>query len=258
LTEGDGGGASITISRFSGDASAPNCLLKKARGSVALPAVVQQNDEIGRYNWQAFDGGAHRGCARLAVSVVAASPGATDMESRLVLHLTAAGAGVVSEALRYDHAGGLQLGGANPVIDGNRHFRLRSYTIATLPSAAATAGQMIYCSDLGGGGGQLNSDAANWRRVAGGGTQIVSSDAAFTLTPLVSAEWQKHTGTLTANRVITLSGTNAYPGARFHVTRTGGGAFSLDLGGLKNLATNTWAEVVFDGAVWSLAAYGAL
>ena len=34
------------------------------------------------------------------------------------------------------------------------------------------------------------------------------------------------------------------------MTRTGGGAFNLDLGGLKNLATNTWAEVIYDGSAW--------
>ena len=139
----------------------------------------------------------------------------------------------------------------------SRHFRLRSYTIAGLPSASP-AGQMIFCSDLGGGGGQLNSDGTSWRRVSRGGQQAVATDAAFTLTPLTSAEEQKHTGTLTANRVVTLSTTNAYAGARFRITRTGGGAFALDIGGLKNLATNTWGEVIYDGSAWYLAASGAL
>jgi hypothetical protein len=161
------------------------------------------------------------------------------------------------EAVRIDHSAGLSMFGANPVIDQNRHFRLRSYTIATLPSASP-AGQTIYCSDLGGGGGQLNSDGTSWRRVSRGGQQAVATDANFTLTVLTSAEEQKHTGTLTADRTITLSTTNAYSGARFKVTRTGAGAFNLSVGGLKNLATNTWAEVIYDGAAWYLAAYGAL
>jgi hypothetical protein len=119
---------------------------------------------------------------------------------------------------------------------------------------------MIYCSDLGGGGGQLNADGTNWRRVSRGGEQTVSSDAALTLTPLTSAEEQKHTGTLTTNRAVTLSTANAYAGARFKITRTGGGAFTLDVGTgpLKSLATNTWAEFVYDGSAWYLAGYGAL
>ena len=169
------------------------------------------------------------------------------------------GSATRSEMARLDHANGLSMFGANPVIDQNRHLRLRAYTIAGLP-LASPAGQMVYCSDLGGGGGQLNSDGTNWRRVSRGGQQTVSSDAAFTLTSLVSAEEQKHTGTLTANRAVTLSTANAYAGARFRIARTGGGAFTLDVGTgpLKSLATGTWGEFIHDGAAWYLAAYGAL
>lgn len=181
------------------------------------------------------------------------------MESRWTVELVQAGTVTLSEVLRLRHATGLSMYGANVVIDQNRHFQLRSYTVATLPSAA-TVGQVIYCSDLGGGGGQLNADGTNWRRVSRGGQQTVTSNAAFTLTPLTSAEEQLHTGTLTANRVVTLSTTNAYSGARFRITRTGGGAFTLDVGTgpLKSLATNTWAELIYDGTAWNLAAYGAL
>ena|SRR3990167_849994 len=51
---------------------------------------------------------------------------------------------------------------SNVLITASRHFQLRSYTVATLPSAA-TAGQMIYVSD-----GTTNkrlavSDGTNWR-----------------------------------------------------------------------------------------------
>ncbi|RFC66438.1 hypothetical protein DYI37_03065 [Fulvimarina endophytica] len=86
----------------------------------------------------------------------------------------------------------------------------------------------------------------------------VTTDAAFTLTYGTSAEEQRHTGTLTADRTITLATSGAVNGARFRVTRTGPGNFNLSLGGLKNLATNTWAEVVYDGTAWYLAAYGTL
>ena len=189
---------------------------------------------------------------------IAAAPSSTNLEGQLVYELCAAGSGSLSELLRFEHATGFSMYGANPVVDGNRHFRLRSYTIATLPAASAAAGQMIYCSDLGGGGGQLVSDGTSWRRASRSGQQAVATDAAFTLTTLISAERQKHTGTLTANRVVTLSTTNAYSGSLFHVTRTGAGAFNLDIGGLKNLIQNTWCEVVYDGSAWYLAAYGAL
>jgi hypothetical protein len=173
-----------------------------------------------------------------------------------VVSCTAAGSTARQDVLRVSAATGLSMFGANQVIDENRHLQLRSYTIATLP-AAGTAGQMIYCSDLGGGGGQLVSDGTRWQRISAG-HQTVTSDANFSLTPFGSAEEQRHTGTLTAARTITLSTANAYPGARFRVSRAGGGAFALSVGGLKSLTTNTWAEVIYNGSAWYLAAYGAL
>jgi hypothetical protein len=168
------------------------------------------------------------------------------------LHVTVDGA----EAFRIATASGLSMFGANPVIDQNRHFRLRVYTIGTLPSAV-TVGQMIWCSDLGGGAGQLNADGSSWRRVSRGGQQTITSDLAFSLVTLTNAEEQRHTGTLTADRALTLSTTNAYLGARFRLARSGGGAFNITHA-TKNLATNTWAEWIYGGSGWYLAAYGAL
>jgi hypothetical protein len=253
------GGSAISSERFSSDASPPSLLTKKHRGTIAAPAAIVQNDQILSFGGQAYDGATLRVPGEHVLVVTAATPSSTDMECRATLSLAPAGSITRSEISRLEHTTGFSMFGANVVVDQNRHFRLRSYTIATLPSASP-AGQMIYCSDLGGGGGQLNADGTNWRRVSRGGEQTVSSDAAFTLTTLTSAEEQKHTGTLTTNRAVTLSTANAYAGARFKITRTGGGAFTLDVGTgpLKSLATNTWAEFVCDGSAWYLAAYGAL
>jgi len=85
-------------------------------------------------------------------------------------------------------------------------------------------------------------------------------DADFTLTPLTSAKRTRSTATLGADRAVTLSTTSAVAGDSFRITRTGGGAFNLNVGTgpLKALATNTWCEVTYDGAAWFLSAYGAL
>jgi len=60
-------------------------------------------------------------------------------------------------------AGNIQVD-ANVVVDASRHIQLRSYTVATLPSAA-TAGQMIYVSDETGGAVPAFSNGTNWLRV---------------------------------------------------------------------------------------------
>lgn len=89
---------------------------------------------------------------------------------------------------------------------------------------------------------------------------VIATDTDATLTVGTDAERIRHTGTLTANRTITLATAGVAAGAVFRITRTGGGAFNLNIGTgpLKALATNTWATVIYDGAAWYLAEYGAL
>lgn len=88
------------------------------------------------------------------------------------------------------------------------------------------------------------------------GLTIVATDTDFTLTYGTSTKLQRHTGTLTAGRTITLAG--GVTGASFRITRVGSGAFNLSVGGLKNLIQNTWCVVVYDGTNWVLSEYGAL
>jgi hypothetical protein len=90
--------------------------------------------------------------------------------------------------------------------------------------------------------------------------ETIATDVNITLTPGTNARHIRHTGTLTANRTVTLSTSGAYNGLVFRVTRTGGGAFTLNVGTgpLKAMPTASWAEFTYDGAAWYLSAYGTL
>lgn len=251
------GATELDVARYSSDALAAGLKFLKYRGTISSPTVISANDSVLAITAYGYDGAALRLPFVFNVDVIAPTPSATDMEARAELFLAPSGSVTPTSIMTLRHAQGLLLFN-NQVINQNRHFCLRSYTIGTLPSAS-TAGQQIYCSDLGGGGAQLNSDGTNWRRVSRGGQQDILVDANFTLTPLTSAEEQFHWGTLTADRAMTISTTNAYVGARFRLTRAGGGAFNITHA-LKNLATNTWAEFIYGnpGPAWYLASYGAL
>lgn len=87
--------------------------------------------------------------------------------------------------------------------------------------------------------------------------QTVSTDADFTIVPALTGKTVRHIGTLTAARMATL-GAGARAGTQVTIVRTGAGAFNLSVGGLKNLATSTWATVEYDGSAWFLVSYGAL
>lgn len=85
-------------------------------------------------------------------------------------------------------------------------------------------------------------------------------DANVTLVNLIDAYTQRFATVLTANRTVTLSATNAALGANFRVSRTGLGAFTLDVGGLKTIPAGTAAfvDVAHDGTAWRLTGYGTL
>jgi hypothetical protein len=94
----------------------------------------------------------------------------------------------------------------------------------------------------------------------GEGVSADRGDASVTLVWEVDAPIQRAATTLTANRTYTLSATNAVNGAKFRVVRTGLGAFTLDVGGLKTIpsATAAFVDVTYDGTAWRLTGYGTL
>jgi hypothetical protein len=89
------------------------------------------------------------------------------------------------------------------------------------------------------------------------GTDVGDADVTLTVgDPPI----QLYATTLTGNHVVTLSIIGAANGDAFRVVRTGLGSFTLDVGGLKTIASATAAfvDVSFDGAAWILTGYGAL
>lgn len=88
------------------------------------------------------------------------------------------------------------------------------------------------------------------------------SDADVTLAASTYTQETFYEAVITANRTVTLSTTNAIRGMKFRIVRavSATGAFNLSIGTgpLKILAAGQWCEVVYNGAAWRLAAFGAL
>lgn len=92
--------------------------------------------------------------------------------------------------------------------------------------------------------------SVNGRVIAGAlaspiGVTTIATDADFTVTSGTTKRTIRHTGTLTANRTANLPSSQA-DGSVYRFARSGGGAFNLSVGGLKNLATGTWCDVEWD------------
>lgn len=99
--------------------------------------------------------------------------------------------------------------------------------------------------------------------VADRGYKEINTDAAATLTAIIDSPNVRHTGTLTADRAITLSTTNARAGDKRFIVRTGGdtgGPWNLNVGTgpLKPLVSGTRGEFTFDGTAWYLSDYAVL
>lgn len=140
------GVASILARRYSADATSPSMIMGKARGTIASPAVISSSDNIFVFNGQAHNGTSFNTPFSILATVIAGTPSSSDMEARCTISLAPSASAASSEILRLDHASGLSLYGANPVIDANRLFRLRSYTVSTLP-AAGNIGRRAMVSD---------------------------------------------------------------------------------------------------------------
>ncbi len=118
----------------------------RSRGTIASKSVVIQNDQVRADYARAWGGITWRSAGIQLYTVIAATPSETDMQTRWELYIAASGSGSATVFLRCEHATGLSIYGTNVFLDNNRLFRLRVYTVATLP-AAGTAGRRAAVSD---------------------------------------------------------------------------------------------------------------
>lgn len=164
--------ASLGLFRWINSSAGPNIYLGKSRGGgPGDNAPVQTGDNIGRVTFLAdgspgFSGGfrsvefsAYIGC----VSAGNAADGGTGRILDLVFAPAASG-GAATPRLKVKGGGDITDGSDNVLISSARHPRLRSYTVAGLPSAA-NAGEMIFVSNETGGAVPAFSDGTNWRRM---------------------------------------------------------------------------------------------
>lgn len=152
-------GATMGITRWGNDAAQARVLLGKSRGGAnGTHGILSVGDTVAEILFAGSNGSNFAPSASIQ-SVVQAAPSGSGVPSRLVF-LTGSTGGI-GERLRIDEVGNVGMTGANTVISAARHFRLRSYTVATLPVGTAT--EMIYVSDGTAFKRLAVSDGTNWR-----------------------------------------------------------------------------------------------
>jgi hypothetical protein len=164
----------ILFDNYNSAAGGANFTFRKARGTAASPAALHSSDQI--FNIASFGFGATQYNSSSVGGIVARAietwtDTARGMDIALTVPPTGTASGVTHLRLtnlnvRFGDGGGspigLQMNGTNTVVTPERHFVLRAYAVATLPSASA-AGQMIYVSDGNANRRMAVSDGTNWR-----------------------------------------------------------------------------------------------
>lgn len=132
-----GSSPAITVKRYSTPNAGPLSVLSRIRGSKTSPSAVAQNDILGTYRFNGYDGAAERTAAQFVGTVISPTPSSTNFAGRFTFSLVPLGSASVSEVARLEYDTGLSMYGANKVIDQNRLFVFRAYTVAALPTGVS-------------------------------------------------------------------------------------------------------------------------
>lgn len=161
-----GGAALNTWSTTAGERTLIDINRSKS-ATVGTHAVVASGDSLGDIVWRGSDGTAFIDGAGI-LAAVDGTPGTNDMPTRLIFQTTPDGSASRTERMRITNAGDIGIGKTPTtgiILDVGGQLGLKSYTVATLPSASVQAGAIVYASDAGGNGPCLViSNGTNWKR----------------------------------------------------------------------------------------------
>jgi hypothetical protein len=233
----------------------PSYNARVATGTIAAPGVIPTGAIALRMVGQAHDGTTYRNAGDIRMTVDAATPSSTDMQSSIEFRTNDAGSVTPSATMNVGQSTGLSMFGS-VVVDTNRLIQLRSTTIAgALTGATAKLG---YFNDLGGGANSVIYDGTTYKRTGENGYATLATNADATLSYLTTSNFLQHTGTLTAIRTLTLSTTGAVAGAWFTVYRTGTGNFPLNVVGAitASLFIGQFVTFRYDGSAWQQTDFG--
>ena len=105
--------ASVSFSRFNNNTSPFRFVIQKARGSIASPAAVLDNDGAGQILFSAYDGSEFCNVAKIDAKVDG-TPGTDDMPGNLTFSTTSDGVNSTTERMRIDSSGDIGIGTDNP------------------------------------------------------------------------------------------------------------------------------------------------
>lgn len=144
-TLSDGFLAQNIITSYLAAATGSTLIFRHARGTKSVPAALINGDQCGGFTWSGHTGSGFTNIASIRNDIQAATPGPTDMENTISFRMCAAGSATIQLTFQIGYSLGILYQNVT-VLDNNRIWRNRVYTVATLP-AAGTAGRRTFVSD---------------------------------------------------------------------------------------------------------------
>ncbi len=243
---------------FSDGGNMPVLAMIRGRGTYTSPAVPQTGDNLGSLRFRGYAGtGPTFGTgAEINAIVEETTWGTTANGTYIRFRACADGASTLTEIARFNVANGLQMFGANPVIDADRAFRPRSTTISGAITPALS-GRVFYHSDAQGGVGDLAIDTGSaYRHPGQAAVKKLTTAANATYTPRIDGRVIRDTATLAADKSLTLLTTNVTDGHKVELSRRGSsGGFNRQVYQadgvtlIANVADNASADFIYDGVV---------
>lgn len=139
-------GSSVSVEEYSSNSQGVTYRGRKSRGTIATPAICANGDRAFQLTGEFYDGASFQLAMNMTCDLIQ-TPSSGAVQGRVRLFVAPnGGTASGSEVLRIEYGTGLSMFGANPVINQDRHFVLRQYTIATLP-ASATTGALAMVTD---------------------------------------------------------------------------------------------------------------
>jgi hypothetical protein len=144
------GANTYALRRLSSAISAsPTVSVQKGRGTIASPVVNVTLDELGSFSWACLlttGSLTFTTAALLRGELIEPAPGPGLAGTRLRARSCAIGSATTTDLFAFDQTSGFMLGGVattNIVVDFNRVYRNRLFTVATLPAGVQGMRTMV-------------------------------------------------------------------------------------------------------------------
>lgn len=217
-------GTMFVAERYVGSSGSAVNSLRKARGTIAAPALPITGDTLGIFRFEGWTDTTNFGTGadiRGIVTEPAWSSGT--LGTYLSLRVCPNGSAVLSEIAALDFAAGVTfLGAAFPSIDTDMALRTRSATITGVP-ASGHFGRLFFITNGQGGAGEMVTDdgGTGLRHMGQAAVKKLTTDANFSYTAIVDGRILRDTATLTADRNLILTTANVTDGYKITLSRRG-------------------------------------